>query len=65
MSNKLLPCPFCNGEAELLIVPGKIAKWVVRCTKCYTNNGTFASDHDAIEAWNRRVPVKDEYEVHG
>lgn len=48
-------CPFCGGEAELLIVPGRMAKWVVRCAECCTNNGTFASDHDAIEAWNRRV----------
>jgi len=54
MSDKLLHCPFCGGKAELLIVPGTRTKWVVRCTKCYTNNGTFSSDHDAVEAWNRR-----------
>lgn len=53
--DKLKPCPFCGGKAELLIVPGNITKWVVRCTKCYTNNGTFVLDHDAIEAWNRRT----------
>ena len=54
MGKRLRKCPFCGSEAELLIVPGKKAKWVVRCTKCYTNNGTFSSDHDAVEAWNRR-----------
>lgn len=65
MSERLKNCPFCGSKAELLIVPGEMTKWVVRCTKCCTNNGTFLSDHDAIEAWNRRVPVVDEYEVDG
>ena len=65
MIDKLLSCPFCGGKAELLIVPDVRTKWVVRCTKCYTNNGTFFSDHDAVETWNRRVPVTDEYEVYG
>jgi len=53
--NKLKPCPFCASEAELLIVPGRQTKWIVRCRKCFTNNGTFVSDHDAVEAWNTRV----------
>ena len=52
---RLKPCPFCGSKAELLIVPGKMTKWAVRCTKCYANNGTFASDHDAVEAWNKRA----------
>lgn len=54
-THTLKPCPFCGGNAELLIVPGKMAKWIVTCTKCYTNNGTFATDDDAREVWNRRV----------
>ena len=58
--DKLKPCPFCGSKAELLIVPGRMTKWVVRCTKCYTNNGTFVSDHDAREAGNRRVGEQDE-----
>lgn len=60
VSERLRKCPFCMGKAELLIVPGRMTKWVVRCTKCYANNGTFASDHDAVEVWNRRVPEVDE-----
>lgn len=56
---KLKPCPFCGSKAELLIVPGRMTKWVVRCTKCYANNGTFVSDHDAVEAWNMRAePIR-------
>ena len=48
-------CPFCGGKAELLIVPDKQTKWIVRCRSCFTNNCTFVSDHDAVEAWNRRA----------
>lgn len=56
---KLKPCPFCGSKAELLmlIVPGKMTKWAVRCTTCYENNGTFVSDHDAVEAWNKRAEL--------
>lgn len=53
--SELKPCPFCGEKAELLIVPDRQTKWIVRCRKCFTNNGTFLSDHDAVEAWNRRV----------
>lgn len=58
--DKLKPCPFCGGEAELLIVPGKQTKWIIRCRKCFTNNGTFVSDHDEIETWNRRAMTNQE-----
>ena len=66
MSNtmKLLPCPFCGGEAELIINPFYQRK-AVKCKKCYASIGMFDSAEQAIEAWNRRVPVKDEYEVYG
>ena len=64
MEIKLKPCPFCGGEAELFIVPGKMTKWAVRCTKCYANNGTFVSDHDAVEAWNKRTePYKEDEQL--
>ena len=53
--DKLKQCPFCGGEAELLIVPDKQTRWIVRCRKCFTNNGVFVSNYDAVEAWNRRV----------
>ena len=51
---KLKPCPFCGEKAELLVVPDKSMKWLVRCKKCFANNGVFSSDHDAVEAWNTR-----------
>ena len=51
----LKPCPFCGGKAELLIVPGRIAHWVVKCRKGCVNTCQYISDHDAVEAWNRRA----------
>jgi len=55
----LKPCPFCGGKAELLTVPANSGlsgtKWVVVCKKRCCNQYPHISDHDAIEAWNRRV----------
>ena len=62
--NELKPCPFCGGEAELLIVPANSGlsgtKWVVVCKKGCCNQYPHISDHDAIEAWNRRPGKQDE-----
>lgn len=61
MKEKLKPCPFCGGKAELLIVPNDSkqglspSKWLVRCSNHCCNQLPHISDHDAIEAWNRRV----------
>ena len=58
----LLPCPFCGGKAELVIVLGSDpiemwspVKWSVRCLRCYCKQYPHISDHDAVEEWNRRV----------
>ena len=59
--DKLKPCPFCGGKAELLIVPGHFKSglssngWLVKCTNGCCNQIPYTSDHDAKEAWNRRV----------
>lgn len=53
--NDLKQCPFCGGEAQLLIVPGRVAHWVVKCTKGCCNTCQHISDHDAEEAWNKRA----------
>jgi hypothetical protein len=57
--DKLKPCPFCGGEAELKLIGrfqyGLSANgWIVRCVKGCCRQLFYASDHDAIEAWNRR-----------
>ena len=59
--SELKPCPFCGSEAELTIVPGYFKSglsssgWHVRCLNCYCSQPPYMSDHDAVEAWNRRV----------
>jgi len=59
--NKLKPCPFCGGKAELIIVPGYFNQglsssgWLVKCLAGCCNQMPYGSDHDAVEAWNRRA----------
>ena len=58
---RLKPCPFCGGEAELICVPGYFktglssSGWLVKCLNGCVNQMPYGSDHDAIEAWNRRT----------
>lgn len=49
---KLLPCPFCGGDA-LLQTPGVLA--FVECQGCGCSTWVFDSREKAIAAWNRRV----------
>lgn len=55
---ELKPCPFCGGEAELLIDESKYYKSAVICTKCYVHTPYEHIETIAVSAWNRRV--KDE-----
>jgi len=69
--DKLLPCPFCGGEAELdthqgyrSMSTGNIGnRVVVYCTKCDADMGTCVEDvpdihpNEVIERWNRRAPA--------
>lgn len=50
--NKLKPCPFCGGEAEL----DNCGKYQVWCNHCGTiqMGQFFNTPEEAIEAWNRR-----------
>lgn len=62
--DKLKPCPFCGGKADLIIVPGYFQQglsssgWLVKCLDGCCNQMPYTSDHDAIEAWNRRADEK-------
>lgn len=57
----LKPCPFCGSKVELIIAPGYFSQglssngWFVKCKKCGIHQMPYQSDHDAIEAWNRRA----------
>lgn len=54
MSKKLLPCPFCGGEARLTAAMGET--WM-RCIDCNAGSEMSGSRALAIAAWNRRAPA--------
>ena len=56
---KLKPCPFCGGEAELEI---NGLYWDVNCKRCLANVGAYKcyNKKQAIEAWNRRYKEQDD-----
>ena len=48
---ELKPCPFCGGEAEIIVVA---SYYKVRCSRC-SGSATIATDRAAaIGFWNRR-----------
>ena len=60
MSEKLKPCPFCGGKAEVRTDENE--EYYVSCTKCFTlvgyctdTWGEYETETEAIEAWNRRA----------
>lgn len=64
---KLLPCPFCGGEANVCnnieankkIINGN-TRYAVRCTLgCYAMTNKYKTEKEAIEAWNTRKPMDD------
>lgn len=58
MSNTLLPCPFCGGEATISDGGYSGEKFLARCRElsCPAASGFIRKTHDeAIAAWNRRA----------
>ena len=67
MSETLLRCPFCGGEAQLQQIPSATwDKFVVTCksSKCcafyigYCDEGLYDTRTKAVEAWNTRKPMQ-------
>lgn len=53
---KLLPCPFCGGEAKFLHIFENPEKCMVSCRDCDgVIDAVFADEEKAIAAWNRRA----------
>ena len=62
---KLLPCPFCSGEPELLSNTdrcGVIGAFVL-CKACDAESGYATSASEAITKWNTRHEPKREFVV--
>jgi len=62
MNEKLLPCPFCGGAAEIEEIGRVMAgRWSAGCTDpiCfgYQSMTTYPSECEAVAAWNTRAPL--------
>lgn len=57
----LKPCPFCGSVKVELVNKTRYVMneyagqdWYVLCDACCSSTGFYISDHDAVNAWNRR-----------
>lgn len=55
---KLLPCPFCGGEAELCKGDWIGKEYWVKCTKCICKTSLSNNYNEPIKAWNTRKPLE-------
>lgn len=55
MSDKLKPCPFCDGKAIIDSFVG--VGWIVICNKCDASTGYKETEQEAIDAWNSRIEL--------
>lgn len=51
---ELKPCPFCGGEAELVIDEPFRGFTFVECHECGAR-GSISKEREAIKAWNTRA----------
>lgn len=73
----LKPCPFCGGEADILINCGRYSYFaVVQCSMCSSSGKAYSAGADrddegrirsaairSAKAWNRRVFCDEDLEV--
>ena len=56
-------CPFCGGEAELLISPGSHgyfpSVYYVRCKECWAEVSAEDSADIVVSRWNQRAGKQD------
>ena len=55
-NDKLLPCPFCGGEAKLWRIGAKEPQpeYIICDTPFCVVFGGFYTEQEAVEAWNSR-----------
>lgn len=53
MTEKLMPCPFCGGNAQKVKSSGRWG-WFVSCA-CAAVGPSAESRDEAVRVWNRRV----------
>ena len=51
MSERLKPCPFCGGEAEMM----GITFVYVKCLNCGVETMGYREEDEAAGTWNRRA----------
>ena len=61
-NEKLLNCPFCGGEAEIIIFAGI---YMVRCETCRIATDTDTEKEKAIKTWNTRTNTNIKRTIHG
>lgn len=54
---KLLNCPFCGGEAELLKGLCELDNYVM-CLECRCKTKLYNTKESAIKKWNTRKPME-------
>lgn len=56
--NELRNCPFCGGNARIIIHHNEELTWIrysVKCYRCCAESNKYRVFSDAEAAWNRRV----------
>lgn len=55
---ELKPCPFCDGQAEVVRVTDKYPNYVINCHKCRISTAWYADVKQLSEFWNKRADEK-------
>lgn len=60
MMDKLKPCPFCGGTAEIYVETNTFYHLrFVECNFCHARTGLATFEEEAAEAWNMRTGGED------
>ena len=57
MTDELLPCPFCGGQAETLTANSMHGGYLfgIMCNDCRSRGDVYDNEAEAIAAWNSRA----------